>query len=367
MSRQRPKKEKTFSPPITPMKQKNILTFFLESIILSVIGLSIAFYLGLQQGGLPMALQFLFTASLLAGLELSVSLDNAVVNETILRVMTHFWRIIFLTIGIAIAVFGMRVLFPILIVSFAGKVDFHTAWVIATSRPAEFQLLMEQSHLSIMGFGGAFLLMVALTFFLDQNKETHWLPGIERVLVKLGGVENAAASLGIFLILGVTFMLESQDQYPLLLSALIGFSVHVCIDVLKHFVGGGNIATVAARNGFIGFIYLEILDSSFSFDGVIAAFAITGNFWLIAIGLGIGALFVRSMTVYLVERGSLEQFVFLEPAAFWAIAFLVLVMFTAAAGHHLPGGEITTGLASMFILCTGVISSIVHEKYKKTR
>ncbi len=312
-----------------------------------------------------MALQFLFTTSLLAGLEISVSLDNAVVNATILRVMTRFWRVIFLTIGIAVAVFGMRILFPILIVTFAGGVDFHSAWIIATSRPDKYQLLMEQSHLSIMGFGGSFLLMVALTFFLDQNKKTHWLPGIERVLVKLGGIENASASFGILFILGVTLTLASQQQYPFLLSALIGFSVHVGIDILKHFVGGGNIAAAAARNGFIGFIYLEILDSSFSFDGVVAAFAITANFWLIAIGLGIGALFVRSMTVYLVERGSLEQFVFLEPAAFWAIAFLVLVMFTSAAGYHLPGGEITTGLTSMFILCAGIISSIWHKKHKE--
>ena len=347
------------------MAPRSTISYFLESIILSLLGLVGAFYLGYHSGGLPMALAFLLTTSLLACLETSVSLDNAVVNATVLRVMTPFWRIMFLTVGIAIAVFGMRILFPILIISVAGHMEFSQAWIIATTRPDEYRQIMEASHLGIMGFGGTFLLVVALTYFLNKEKETHWLPVVERMLSKVGGVDNAAASLTIGLVMVTTLFIPSTDKYIFLISSLSGFAVHALIDVLKHVVGGGDIVTVAGKNGLVGLLYLEVLDSSFSFDGVVAAFAITNKFWLIAIGLGIGALFVRSMTVYLVAKGTLEQYIYLEPAAFWAIGFLVLVMFMSAAGHHLPGGEITTGLASMVILGAGVLTSIIQRRIEE--
>ncbi|MBP9944303.1 MAG: DUF475 domain-containing protein [Desulfomicrobium sp.] len=347
------------------MAPRSTISYFLESIILSLLGLAGAFYLGYHSGGLPMALAFLLTTSLLACLETSVSLDNAVVNATVLRVMTPFWRIMFLTVGIAIAVFGMRILFPILIISVAGHMEFSQAWIIATTRPEEYRQIMEASHLGIMGFGGTFLLVVALTYFLNKEKETHWLPVVERMLSKVGGVDNAAASLTIGLVMVTTLFIPSTDKYIFLISSLSGFAVHALIDVLKHVVGGGDIVTVAGKNGLVGLLYLEVLDSSFSFDGVVAAFAITNKFWLIAIGLGIGALFVRSMTVYLVAKGTLEQYIYLEPAAFWAIGFLVLVMFMSAAGHHLPGGEITTGLASMVILGAGVLTSIIQRRIEE--
>ncbi len=343
-------------------KQRSTISYFLESIILSLVGLSAAFYLGFHSGGMPMGLAFLLTTTLLACLETSVSLDNAVVNATVLRVMTPFWRIMFLTVGIAIAVFGMRILFPILIVSVAGNMPFAQSWVIATTRPDEYRHIMESSHMGIMGFGGTFLLIVALTYFLNKEKETHWLPFIEKFFVKAGSVENAAASMTIGLVMLTTLFLPSAERYTFMISSLSGFAVHAIIDVLKHIVGGGDIVTVAGKNGLVGFFYLEVLDSSFSFDGVVAAFAITNKFWLIAIGLGIGALFVRSMTVYLVAKGTLEQYKYLEPAAFWAIGFLVLVMFMSAAGHHLPGGEVTTGLASMVILGAGVLTSIIQKR-----
>lgn len=341
------------------MAQRSTISYFLESIILTIIGLGAAAYFGYHHGGTSMAVSALLTTTLLACLEISVSLDNAVVNATVLRVMTPFWRTIFMTVGIAVAVFGMRILFPILITAVAGKMSFGAAWIIATTKPVEYREIMEQSHMVIMGFGGAFLLMVALTYFLNKEKETHWLPVVEKLMVRAGGVENAAASVTILVGMAVTAFIPDAARYEFLVSALSGYAIHALIDVLKHMVGGGDIAAVAAKNGLIGFIYLEILDSSFSFDGVVAAFAITNNFWLIAIGLGIGALFVRSMTVYLVAKGTLDQYKYLEPAAFWAIGFLVLVMFLSAAGHHLPGGEITTGLTSMLILGAGVITSII--------
>jgi len=344
------------------MPQRHWLSFFWESFAGTMLGLGIAFGLGYQAGGLPEAVAYLVTTTLLACLETSVSLDNAVVNAAVLRVMRPVWRVVFLTAGIAVAVFGMRILFPVLITSVVGHVPLADAWTIATTQPERYQALMEESHVRVMGFGGMFLLMVALTYFLNENKKTHWIAWIEKLLVRAGSGENAAASLAIGVVLAVTSVIPASDKYPFLVSALAGFAVHALIDILKHLVGGSDILEAAAKNGLIGFVYLEILDSSFSFDGVVAAFAITNKFWLIALGLGIGALFVRSMTVYLVDRGTLEEFVYLEPAAFWAIVFLVVVMFASAAGHHLPGGEVSTALASLAILAAGVISSIKAKR-----
>ena len=82
-----------------------------------------------------------------------------------------------------------------------------------------------------------------------------------------------------------------------------------------------------ARGGLGAFLYLEVLDASFSFDGVIGAFALTNNILLIAIGLGVGAMYVRSMTIMLVERGTLAQFRYLEHGAFYSIFALSIVMF----------------------------------------
>ncbi len=344
------------------MPQRHWFFFFWESFLGTILGIGVAFWLGYQAGGPSEAIAYLITTTLLACLETSVSLDNAVVNAAVLRVMRPVWRFIFLTVGIAVAVFGMRILFPILITSVMGHVPLAEAWRIATTQPERYQALMEASHVSVMGFGGMFLLMVALTYFLNENKETHWVPWIERFLARAGNVENAAASLAIGVVLATLPFLPESNKYPFLISALAGFGVHALIDVLKHIVGGSDILEAASKNGLVGFVYLEILDSSFSFDGVVAAFALTNKFWLIALGLGIGALFVRSMTVYLVDRGTLEHFIYLEPAAFWAIAFLVSVMFASAAGHHLPGGEVTTAGASLVILLAGVITSAVSRR-----
>jgi hypothetical protein len=340
------------------MPQRHWFAFFWESFLGTILGLGAALWLGYQASGPSGAVAYLITTALLACLEISVSLDNAVVNAAVLRVMQPVWRIVFLTVGIAVAVFGMRILFPIVITAVIGHVPISEAWVIATTQPERYQALMEEGHVHVMGFGGMFLLMVALTYFLNENKETHWIGWLERLLCRAGNVENAAASLAIGVVLVVTGVMPASHKYPFLVSALAGFALHALIDVLKHLVGGSDILEAAAKNGLIGFIYLEILDSSFSFDGVVAAFALTNKFWLIALGLGIGALFVRSTTVYLVDRGTLEHFIYLEPAAFWAISFLVAVMFAAAAGHHLPGGEVSTALTSLFILLAGVFSSI---------
>ena len=115
------------------------------------------------------------------------------------------------------------------------------------------------------------------------------------------------------------------------------------------------------RSGAAAFLYLEVLDASFSFDGVIGAFALSNNIFIIAMGLGIGAMFVRSMTVMLVDKGTLAQYRFLEHGAFWAIIALAIIMLVSAIpGAHIP--ETITGLIGAVLIGTAFWWSVRHNR-----
>jgi len=113
------------------------------------------------------------------------------------------------------------------------------------------------------------------------------------------------------------------------------------------------------RGGIGGFLYLEVLDASFSFDGVIGAFAITSDVVIIMLGLAIGAMFVRSMTVFLVHKGTLDEFVYLEHGAHYAIGILAVIML-ASMKFHIP--EIFTGLIGVAFILASLWSSVQHRK-----
>ncbi|PZS29554.1 MAG: hypothetical protein DLM58_15240, partial [Pseudonocardiales bacterium] len=101
------------------------------------------------------------------------------------------------------------------------------------------------------------------------------------------------------------------------------------------------------------------LDASFSFDGVVGAFAITSDPIIIAIGLGVGAMFIRSLTVYLVRKGTLAEYVYLEHGALWAIgALAVLLLLTMK--YEVP--EVVTGLIGVGFIGAALVSSIVRNR-----
>ncbi|POZ60033.1 DUF475 domain-containing protein [Chromobacterium alticapitis] len=331
-------------------------SYFRGSLAFSVAALAAVAWYGFQAGGAESAGSFLLTALVLAVLETSVSFDNAVVNAGILKAMSPRWRRVFMTVGIAVAVFGMRILFPLLIVSTAGGVPLGESFIVATEQPLRYRQIMHDSHLMIMGFGATFLLMVVIEYFVQHEKDEHWLPGIEPLLARLGSVENAQSLLVILAAAAVAAFVPAGQKLAFISSCFWGYVVFMALHMFKQLFGGMDIKTAAAKNGLIGFAYLEVLDASFSMDGVIAAFAITGDFWLIAAGLGIGAMFVRSLTLYLVERDVIGQFRYLEVSAFWAIAALVAIMYAAAL--HVELGEVATGLISVAIIGLGVLTSL---------
>jgi hypothetical protein len=259
-----------------------------------------------------------------------------------------------------VAVFGMRLLFPVLIVSVASHINPWAAVHMALFDPKQYEASIVSAHTSIMAFGGTFLMMVALKFFLDANKDEHWLAFIERHLVSIGKIESVQAAAAIVAVLLTYNLMEDPKQF--FTAGLLGIVGYILVDGIGAFLGAedGEAGVAVAKAGIASFLYLEVLDASFSFDGVIAAFAITNNFLIIALGLGIGAMFVRSLTLYLVDTGKLEQFAYLEHGAFYAIAFLVVVMFMSAAGHDI--GELATAGGSLLIIGTAFLHSLVARK-----
>jgi hypothetical protein len=329
--------------------------YFSNAVYFSIFAVLLSGAIGYAYGGWPTAIAYMFSAGLLGVLETCVSFDNAIVNATVLQHMDDTWQHRFLTWGMVVAVFGMRLLFPILIVSVATHVWPWHAVQIALFKPDEYMAAITSSHTQIMGFGGTFLMMVFLKFFLDAEKEHHWIAFIEKRLVAIGKIESVQAAVAIVTLLLVTpFIPESEKFFT---AGLLGIVGYILVDGIGAFLGDDG---AAAKTGLSAFIYLEVVDASFSFDGVIAAFAITNNFLIIALGLGIGAMWVRDMTIYMVKQKTLEALAYLEHGAFWAIGFLVVVMYLAAA--HIELGEIATAGGSLAIIAVAFFHSLAVRK-----
>jgi hypothetical protein len=326
--------------------------YFATSIAVTVIGLVLAFFIG----GLPAV----FIAAVLGVLEVSLSFDNAVVNAKVLKDMSDLWRHRFLTWGMLIAVFGMRVLFPLVIVGIALGVSPLSALLLAVEEPEQYAHALESVHTSVMGFGGAFLGLVALKFFIDETKELHWLQAIEHKLTILGKIEAIQVVIVLLLSYGMYQVIGklhgTEEAISFLISSMFGIILYILVDGIEAFIGvdEGDATKVVAQSGLASFLYLEILDSSFSFDGVLGALALTNNIFIIAIGLGIGAMFVRSMTILLVDKGTLAEYKFLEHSAFYAIGILATIMFINTV-YEIP--EVITGLIGVVVIGLGVFTS----------
>ncbi|OHC75353.1 MAG: hypothetical protein A3G18_03950 [Rhodospirillales bacterium RIFCSPLOWO2_12_FULL_58_28] len=344
---------------------------FKYSIAFSVACMGVAFWWGTKTAlGGPAALSLV---AMLAVMEVSLSFDNAVVNAGILRNMDAKWQQLFLTVGILIAVFGMRLVFPILVVAIATMetatdgflANMVDVSILALNDPDEYARHLREAHTGIAGFGGMFLLMVFFTFLFDVKRDRHWLGGIEKWFAGLGRIRSlkAAAAIAVLLTAQGLMPLSDENRLTVLVSGASGIALFVVIHALGNLFDskedGDELMKAASRNGIMGFIYLEILDASFSFDGVIGAFAITRDVVIIMLGLAIGAIFVRSLTVFLLRKGMLDEFVFLEHGAHYAIGALGLIMLYSITAH-VP--ELVTGLVGVALIALSVISSISDRK-----
>lgn len=337
------------------------LAYFRWALGFTAAGLVLAFCLGWSfSGHVGGGFEFLLIGTVLAVLEISLSFDNAIVNANKLQHMTPEWQRRFLTWGILIAVFGMRIVFPLLIVVIAAGVGPWQAIHLAAARPDEYARIIGEAHVGIAAFGGAFLMMVALNYFFDEGKDVHWIAILERQMARFASVRGLEVALVLAVMLGFSQALPDAKLGVFLLAGLSGLLTFLAVEVIGHVLDKSQESVdLAAKGGLGAFLYLEVLDASFSFDGVIGAFALTQNLFLIAIGLGIGAMYVRSMTIMLVERKTLAEFRYLEHGAFWSILILSVIMF-AQTMMHIP--EVITGLLGAGVIGLSLMSSLRYRR-----
>ncbi|WP_328496607.1 DUF475 domain-containing protein [Streptomyces sp. NBC_00414] len=326
---------------------------------------------------------------ILSILEISLSFDNAVVNAGILKKMSAFWQKIFLTVGILIAVFGMRLVFPVVIVAISASLGPIEAVDLALNDADRYQELVTDAHPSIAAFGGMFLLMIFLDFIFE-DRDIKWLGWLERPLAKLGKVDMLSACIALIILLVTALFLAPQAHLhagsadkaeTVLLAGVAGLITYLVVGGLSGFfenrleeaeereheaeeeakAKGKEISAGAlvGKAAFFMFLYLEVLDASFSFDGVIGAFAITNDIVLMALGLGIGAMYVRSLTVYLVRQGTLDDYVYLEHGAHYAIGALAMILLVTI---RFEVNEIITGLIGVVLIAWSFWSSVRRNK-----
>ncbi|TDC62204.1 DUF475 domain-containing protein [Actinomadura sp. GC306] len=357
---------------------------------------------GVTAVGLVLALLYggwagLALVAVLSILEISLSFDNAVVNAKVLDRMSPFWQKIFLTIGIAIAVFGMRLVFPLVIVALTAQLGPIQAFDLALNDSERYHDLMNDAYPTIAAFGGMFLMMLFLNFVFEERAE-KWLPWLERPLARIGRLDQLAVVVAAGALSFVAW-LAADDPGTVMIAGVLGMITYILVNGLGELFSeaadsddeedgeegadgaaavarealkdaardeeprrtGGNsqLALATGKAGFFLFLYLEVLDASFSFDGVIGAFAISTDPIVIALGLGIGAMYIRSLTVFLVRKGTLHEYVYLEHGAHWAIGALATCMLISI-GHHVP--EWITGGLGAGLIIAAFASSIIRRR-----
>ena len=344
-----------------------MIKYFWESYLLTAIGLVAAYFWG-EHISAGSGFTAVFLALVLGILEVSLSFDNAVVNALKLEKMSKKWQHRFLTIGILIAVFGMRFLFPLLIVACVSKLNIIKVLNLAITNVEVYSEYLAQIHSAIVTFGGAFLMMIALNFFINAAKETDWLKFIERPLKKLAKYKGITALITLLVLFSIqACILPTILKMKVIFSGLLGVATFYVIEGVSKWLEKRNEQRCAINGqavtctGLAGFIYLELIDASFSFDGVLGAFAISTDIIIIMIGLSIGAIFVRSLTILLVEKKTLKQFAFIAHGAHWAVLGLAATMF-ASVLIWVP--EYVPAVIGLVCIISSLIASIIKNKSK---
>ncbi|NEA55545.1 DUF475 domain-containing protein [Streptomyces sp. SID13666] len=360
-----------------------LLKTFGWSFGITAAGLALAGYLWGWEG--------LAVVAILSVLEISLSFDNAVINAGILRKMNAFWQKMFLTVGILVAVFGMRLVFPVVIVSITAKLSPVEAVDVAINDPDRYEALVTGAHPSIAAFGGMFLLMIFLDFIFEE-RDIRWLGWLEKPLGKLGKLDMLSVVIAmVVLLVAATTVATSVPVHggdgtidkaaTVLLSGIAGLITYLVVggisgyfedqleeaedDADEEAEAGAKKGSTAAVVGLAGkaaffmFLYLEVIDASFSFDGVIGAFAITNDIFEMALGLGIGAMYIRSLTVYLVRKGTLDDYVYLEHGAHYAIGALAVILLVTIKYEI---NEVITGLVGVVLIAASYWSSVVRNR-----
>jgi hypothetical protein len=296
--------------------------------------------------------QGLVVVALLGVLEIAVSFDNAIVNATVLARMNRYWQRMFMTVGVLIAAIGMRLLLPLIIVAIGAHLTPWRAVDLAYADPNRYHALLLAAQPGIAAFGGIFLLMIAIGFFREE-RDVHWWPAVERHLPAVLGRGGVPVLIALLFTAVARFTVPAEDHTRVLVGCLVGLVCYLGINLLSTRVAdradadGSSRprATVQGRGAFLLFVYLELLDATFSMDSVMGAFSVTVDIALITLGLAIGAAYIRSLTVYVVRKGTLDEYRYLEHGAYYSIALLAVLLLW----------EVWRDVPDWITACTGAI------------
>ena len=344
-----------------------MIRYFLGSYIVTIFGLIMAYLWG-EHVHNGTGLTCVFIAFVLAVLEVSLSFDNAVVNAMKLEHMSEKWRHRFITWVILIAVFGMRFLFPLLVVAIFAKLNILKVLDMALNDVHSYAHYLHLTHAPIVAFGGSFLLMLFMDYFTEKNKDVHWIKYLEDNLQKLHKVPGICTIVTLLALAALMPEIQPEVRSTVFLSGVSGIITYLVIDGLAEWMERRQEEKMRLNpeaikcSGIVGFLYLELIDASFSLDGVLGAFALSKDILIITIGLCIGAMFVRSLTIMLVEKKTLDSYLYLEHGAHWAIGTLAVLMYVSTF-HEVP--EVVTGLMGLAFIVAAFVSSLIHNKKVK--
>ena len=335
-------------------KHHPLRIFWLSGLLTVLLGTAVGFFGSLTD---------LWLYIILVVLEVTFSFDNAVINSRVLARMSRLWQTLFLTIGIFIAVFVIRFALPIVIVVVASGTGFMNVVDMSLNHPDEYSQMLHKAAPVIEAFGGAFLMMIGINYFMNRNKDIHWLGWIESRLASAG--QWRGVKVGVMTTLALVLYLTVSPDYrtTVLIAALAGTALHIGLEAMGHYFEkrqADNATHLVGWAAFASFLYLEVLDASFSFDGVIGAFAITSSVLLIITGLGAGAVWVRSLTIYLLRSGTLDKYKYLEHGARWAILALGTVMIIKL--YHVEPPEWLVGSIGIVFITTAIVSSVIEKR-----
>lgn len=343
------------------MDKKSLIRFYGSSTVISLVLIGLV--------GWQIGISALVLTLVLAALEITFSFDNAVINAKILKNMSTGWQQAFIWVGIPIAVFGVRVFLPLLIVSMIAGSNIVDITNLALNDPEEYAKLLDKAHYMISSFGGIFLLMLSLDFFFE-HKKVRWLKSVEAVMMKAGTMESLTVMVALLVIGFAGSIVDASHRLDVYTAGIVGMFVYLAIRAMNILLARSGVnkavkngAKATFKAGLIGFIYLQVVDASFSLDSVIGAFAITKEILIIAVGLGIGAIYVRSMTIHMLRSNTLDNYKYMEHGAHYAIGILAFIMI-ASLKYDIP--EYITGLSGIVVITASIVHSAREKRIKAT-
>jgi len=260
------------------------------------------------------------------------SIDNAIVNAHVLKTMSSKWRKIFLIWGIFTAVFIVRGIFPMIIVWLsAPEIGLSGVFRMFFSADPRVVDLLESRKGLILIAAGVFLLLLYLHWLFLEEKTPFF------VLDKLVSADFGIWFFAFAALLLVGLLYIARGSPLLMLSAAIGNALFFILYGFREQAQKQEKTLLSGDtrlSDFSKLMYLEVLDASFSLDGVIGAFAFTTSLPLILIGNGLGALVVRELTIKGIDK--VTKYKFLKNGAMTSIGFLGIFMIVESLGLNLP-------------------------------